>query len=69
MCHTLPGTSLALSPTDSSIKTYNMNAELASLRGKDLGAQGPLARHELLMKKWREERNFWVTFFAFTMWW
>lgn len=48
---------------DSGMRTYKMQAETSN---PDLT---PNQRIGVLAKKWREERNFWIAMFAFTLWW
>lgn len=53
---------------DSGIKTYQSNEAMSDYRGVASDANHMLMKNQMLTKKWREERNFWIAFFAFTMW-
>lgn len=49
--------------SDSSFRTYKMSQDASD---HDLT---PNQRINVLAKKWREERNFWIAAMAFTLWW
>lgn len=51
--------------------TLQTTQKLAKERGYNIGpeADSPLIQAGSLGKKWRSERNFWIAFICFTLWW
>ena len=51
--------------------TLQTTQKLAKERGFNIGpeADSPMIQAGSLGKKWRSERNFWIAFICFTLWW
>lgn len=51
--------------------TLQTTQKLAKDRGYNVGPESdsPLIQAGSMGKKWRSERNFWIAFICFTLWW